>query len=81
MAKLNGYSFSIETVEVLLSSFKKGSIDSRSLQLSVSYLMEFGKDWFWFPSADHAALYLCNSNLKSVLEDNSELAITWFENE
>ena len=81
MAKLNGYSFSIETVEVLLSSFKKGSIDSRSLQLSVSYLMEFGKDWFSFSTADHTALYLCNSNLKSVLEDNSELAITWFENE
>ena len=81
MVKLNGYSLSIETVEVLLSFFKKGSIDSRSLQLSVSYLMEFGKDWFCFSSADHAALYLSNSNLKSVLEDNSELAITWFENE
>ena len=63
MTKLNGYRFSIETLEALLSSFKKNGKKSRSFQLSVSYLMEFSKDHLLFSSVDNAALYFCNSNL------------------
>lgn len=79
MTKLNGYRFSIETLEALLSSFKKNGKKSRSFQLSVSYLMEFSKDHFCSHLLIMQHYTFAIQTYFSMDKLNSELVVTWFE--
>lgn len=79
MAKLNGYRFSIETLEALLSSFKKNGKKSRSFQLQSVTSWSSARIAFCSHLLIMQHYTFAIQTYFSMDKLNSELVVTWFE--